>query len=146
MATDMAAQVVINNESKQVVKKRGEENLVFAPGEGKIPTNIMREKNMDVKACPRHHPSGLYGLHHIRDIKLSPLMYFNQRLLNHDERFSKDPFYVFLSATFLERLSLEKQIDISGLKGGLTSENGETKVVLKDMFDVFKQVKGTPRY
>ena len=44
MATDMAAQVVINNESKQVVKKRGEENLVFAPGEGKIPTNIMREK------------------------------------------------------------------------------------------------------
>ena len=50
--------------------------IKIAPGEGKIPTNIMREENVDVKAFPRHHPSGQYGLDHKREFKLSPSQYF----------------------------------------------------------------------
>lgn len=149
MPSDMSAQVYVNNDSVQVLTKRGEDkkSIAVAPGEGKIPTNIMREENMDVKAFPRHHPSGKFGLHYPRTVKLSPLMYFNQRLLNHDERFSRDAFYTFMASTYLERHSLERQIDISGFKGkSNTSGNGEMKVHLTDAFEVFKQVKGTPRY
>ena len=149
MPNDMAGQIVVNNEPVPIVKKKGEskKSIVVAPGEGKIPTNIMREEHMDVKAFPRHHPSGRFGLHHPRKIKLTPSMYFNQRLLNHDERFSKDTFYIFMASTFLERLAIERQIDISGFKGNPSSAgNGEMKVHLKDMCDVFKQVNGSPKY
>ena len=52
-----------------------------------------------------------------------------------------------MAASYVERHSLEKQIDISGVKGKSDSlGNGEIKVNLTDAFDVFKKVKGTPKY
>ena len=96
---------------------------------------------MDVKAFPRHHPSGQCGLHHDRQFKLSPSQYFNQRLMNEDERFSKDTFYVFMAAAYVEKHGIERQIDISGVKGQKDSvQNGEIKVHLKDPFDIFKKM------
>ena len=83
-------------------------------GEGKVPTNFLREKHTDVKAFPKHHPSGQYGLDHPRQNKLYPQMYFNQRLLNKDRRFSQDSCYLFMASYYIERLALEKQINISG--------------------------------
>ena len=50
--------------------------------------NILMEKDWDVKSFPLVHPDGQYGLNHEREIKLSPLQYFNERLLNKDKRFS----------------------------------------------------------
>ena len=98
---------------------------------------MMREEHMDVKAFPRHHPTGKYGLNHDREFKLSPSQYFNQRLMNVDERFSKDPFYLFMAASYVERHGLERQINISGVKGQTTYiGGGEAKVHLNDMFDV----------
>ena len=149
MPKNMEAEVVINTKSVAIeVKGDGSTcPIKIAPGEGIIPTNIMREENMDVKANPRHHPTGKYGLNYIREFKLTPSQYFGQRLLNEDERYSKDAFYVFMAASFVERHSLERQIDISGVKGKKDSIcNGEVKVQLTDMFDVFKKVKGTPKY
>ena len=35
---------------------------------GKIPTNFMRSENFDMKAFPRHHPTGRYGLHSERKV------------------------------------------------------------------------------
>lgn len=52
-----------------------------------------------------------------------------------------------MAASFVERHSLERQIDISGIKGKPDSiAQQEVKVHLTDMFDVFKKVKGTPKY
>ena len=74
-------------------------------------------------------------------------MYFNQRLLNVDERFSKDFCYLFMASYYVERLALERQISISGLRGNRdTYENGEINVRLTDAFDVFKKIKGSPKY
>ena len=145
----MELEVVVNNKSVPIKISGDGSNasIKIAPGEGKIPTPIMREEHMDVRAFPRHHPTGKYGLNHPREFKLSPSQYFNQRLLNEDGRFSKDAFYVFMAASFVERHSLERQIDISGMKGKPDSiGGGEVKVHLTDMFDVFKKVKGTPKY
>ena len=163
---NMASMVELNNTSevKTVKNKKGKNILQIAPGEGKITSPLMREEHFDVRAFPKHHPSGKYGLHHSRKLKLSARKYFEQRLLNKDERFSRDPCYVFTAAYFLERQSIEKQIDISGklychyyqfyfsnhplfsagLKGTKQLKSGALK--LTDMFDVFKKIKGTPKY
>ena len=146
---DLEAQVVVNNSSKTIFKNIDEDgkSIAIAPGEGKIPTNYLREEHFDVKSFPKHHPSGKYGLNHPRKFKLTPQMFFNQRLMNVDERFAQDPIYVFMVASFLERLGIEKQINISGMKGVSTTQpNGEKAVKLKDAFDVFKKIKGTPKY
>ena len=163
---NMASMVELNNTSevKTVKNKKGKNILQIAPGEGKITSPLMREEHFDVRAFPKHHPSGKYGLHHSTKLKLSARKYFEQRLLNKDERFSRDPCYVFTAAYFLERQSIEKQIDISGklychysqfyfsnhplfsagLKGTKQLKSGALK--LTDMFDVFKKIKGTPKY
>ena len=97
MPQKMETEVVINNQSVPltIAANGANQAIKIAPGEGKIPTNMMREEFIDVKAFPRYHPDGQYGLCHEREFKLSPSQYFQQRLLNQDERFSKDPFYVF---------------------------------------------------
>jgi hypothetical protein len=107
---DMANQVVKNNDKSS----KKEKSIEIAPGEGKIPSNMMRDENFDVKAFPKYHPSGKFGLHYKRNHKLSAQMYFNQRLLNKDDRFSRDPCYVFMASYFIERQGIERQIDISG--------------------------------
>ena len=84
-------------------------------GEGKVVSGILREPHSDVKAFPKHHPSGRFGLNHPRKIRLYPQMYFNQRLLNQDRRFSKDPCYLFMASYYQERQAVESQINISGL-------------------------------
>ena len=149
MPQQMETEVVVNTKSTPVTVTADGSNkpIKIAPGEGKIPTNIMREENVDVKAFPRHHPSGQYGLDHKREFKLSPSQYFQQRLLNQDDRFSKDPFYVFLATSYVERHAIEQQINLSGVKGKqLSSVDGSRKIELTDLFDVFKKVKGTPKY
>ena len=88
--------------------------IFFSLGEGKVPTNFLREEHFDVKAFPKLHPSGQYGINHPRHIRLYPQMYFNQRLLNKDRRFSQDSCYLFMASYYIERLALEKQINISG--------------------------------
>ena len=152
MPTDMAADMIVNDNvfpvnGKKKPYNQSKDSLKIAPGEGKIPTTQMREKHMDAKAFPRHHPTGKYGLNYEREFKLSPSQYFNQRLMHEDERFSKDAFYVFMAASYVERHGIERQIDISGVKGKTDNlGNGEKKVWLNDLFDVFKKIKGTPKY
>ena len=84
-------------------------------GEGKTAYTVMREEHTDVKALPKHHPSGRFGLNHPRKIRLSQQMYFNQRLLNQDKRFAKDPCYLFMASYYIERQAVERQINISGM-------------------------------
>ena len=110
MPQDMAAQVVVNKTTAPLTvrNEQTDQSFKFAPGEGGIPSNIMTEENLDVKANPRHHPTGRFGLNHPREVSLSPLVYFNQRLMNRDERFSKDSFYVFFAAAFVEKHGIGK--------------------------------------
>ena len=149
MPMELDAQVVINEGTETTTKKRHDhgKGISIAPGEGKIPTNFLREENIDVKAFPRHFPSGVNGLDHKRAIRLTKQMYFNQRLLNKDGRFATDPYYVFMATSYIERLQLERQIDISGLKGVSTTEaNGQTRLQLKDPCDIFKKLSGSPKF
>ena len=145
---DLTNELVENKGQTHITKTtKGNGNIAVAPGEGKIPTNLLREEDFDVKAFPRHHPCGQYGLHHQRKYKLTAQMYFNQRLMNQDERFAKDPCYLFMACYYLERQQIESQINIAGIKGlSRLNANGERKIHLNDLYSVFSKVKGTPKY
>ena len=81
--------------------------------------------NFDVKSSPRHHPTGRFGLHYDRLIKISAKMYYNQRFLNRDMRFSLDACYIFAALYFLERDCLEREQNISGQRGKRKTQDGE---------------------
>ena len=144
--------VIVNTSNSPLHKKVMIDSDVvheIAPGEGKIPTNWLRDPCFDIHAFPRHHPDGKYGLNYNdRQIKLSPYNYFNQRMINVDKRFAKDPEYLFCAQQYVERYSLERQIDLSvRQKGKLVKTDVGMKVVQpNDMFNVFKKVPGTPAY
>ena len=119
--------------------------LSFA-GEGKIPSNLMRQTNWDAMAFSRHHPTGKWGLHHERAHKLSNQLYFQQRVMNRDDRFSRDISYIFAAQQFIERQKIESQISLAGRKGVSQTVNGVRKVHLSDVFNFLKTIRGSPKY
>ena len=123
------------------------ETISFAPGEGKYPENILSSKNWDVQAFPMKHPDGRNGLHEDRDRKLTDQYYFVQRLRNNDTRFSKDPGYVFAAAQYLEKKQLQRNVNVSYLRGKEVKDNsGTSTFMLEDGFSVFGNISNTPRY
>ena len=148
--TNLDSQVVSNTTSKKIIKPAGEgrNSIEIAPGENKLPTGRLREKDGDVKAFPKHFPSGKFGINFPRKYKLSPQMYLLQRLLNQDERFSRDNIYLFMASSLVEEDQLVRQINISGIKGvsDFSNSSGEKVIKLHDPYSVFKKLKGTPKY
>ena len=143
--------VPMNQEAKLVINDENNTNVndfQIAPGEGKIPTNYLREKHFDVRAYPTLHPTGAFGLHHTREIPISCQEYFGQRLNNADERFSRHGSYIFAAQYFVERNQLENQISISGQRGSIknSSDQVEKKIRLKDILSVLQKVRGSDRY
>ena len=135
------------NKTDCTVNKKARDDSVasfpIAPGEGKIPTSLMRDDTWDVDAFPQLHPSGKYGLHHPRDQKLTSTKVFKQRLMNCDDRWVKNKAYLFSSLYYLERDHIERQINISCQIG--TAVEGRV-IPLDDVFHIFKRLPGTFKY
>ena len=55
------------------------ETLSFAPGEGKIPTNILKEKDWDSNSFPHLFPSGKNKMFQERKVQLTPQAFVGQR-------------------------------------------------------------------
>ena len=132
----------------EAIPQNTQQELNFAPGEGKIPTNILKEDDWDVKSFPNLLPSGRNGLHQKRVIKgLTDQQYFEQRLKNRDTRFEQCTPFVFAALAYIEEKQLQRNIGISGFRGKKTlGEKGERSYTLNDGFAVFDNIKGTPRY
>lgn len=138
--------VVLNATDKvQHVKRKDDScsSLPLAPGEGKVPTSLMRDDDWDINAFPHLHPSGRYGLNYQREEKLSPQEYFKQRLLNKDKRWSSNKTFVFAALYYIERQHLERQINVSYRRGKFVQGS---LVNMEDIFSVFDNVVGTHRY
>ena len=106
----------------------------------------MRQKHWDALAYPRHYPTGKWGLHHERKQKLSNQLYFQQRIMNRDERFSTDISFLFAAQQFVERAKIESQVSLAGRKGVSNVVNGVKKVFLSDVFNFLKTIRGSPKY
>ena len=120
--------------------------VVVAPGEGKIPTNILKEDDWDIKSYPCLFPDGRNGLHEKRDVKISMQQYFQQRLLNVDRRFSCYTGFVFAAFACNELNVLERNINISFMRGKPVKTAGNTKYTLDDPCRVLDKSPGTPNF
>ena len=123
------------------------DTFVFAPGEGKIPENILQTKNWDTLAFPMKHADGKNGIDQTRRTRLTDQYYFVQRLRNADTRFSEDPAYVFAAASYIEKKQLQRNVNVSFMRGKeKTSDTGYSTYSLDDGFSVFENISNTPKY
>ena len=73
------------------------EEISLAPGEGKQPTSILTDEYCEELSHPHLFPTGKFGYKVERNVKLSPVRYFNQRLLYYTQKFASDADYIFCS-------------------------------------------------
>lgn len=129
----------------------------IAPGEGINPIPILNDIYCEELAHPHLFPTGKFGYKVQRDIPLSPVKYFNQRLLNYTQKFASDSDYIFFAHMILLKLNLASQINIAmrkisanDLTAGVLTKNFTEKVkqfIADDKaFSFMKSIKGTPAY
>ena len=80
----------------------GREIYNMAPGENKHPVSLMTDKQCEELAFPVLFPNGKFGYTAERDVKLSPVKYFNARLLHYSGRFATNPEYLFFAQFIIE--------------------------------------------
>ena len=133
------------------------ECLNIAPAEGKNPKSILSDQHCEELAHPYLFPTGKYGYKFDRDIPLSPVKYFNQRLLNYTQKFSSDADYIFVVHSILQQLSLKEKTGVAmkkvagtALTAGLLNDNFKERVkefVASDQAYTFMNtIKSTPAY
>ena len=91
----------------------GTEIYNIAPGENKHPVSIMTDKLCEELAFPVLFPKGRYGFSAEQDIKLSPVKYFNARLLHYSGRYATNPEYLFFAQFIIEQKKVSDSINIA---------------------------------
>ena len=94
-----AAQLDGNALTKKPRSQTSNNNNNFAdvaPGEGQIPTSVLRENQWDIKTYPHLYPDGRNGMNaEGRKVRLTNQQYLKQRLFNADKRYANDPGFLF---------------------------------------------------
>ena len=88
-----------------------------APGEGKLPSNILKSKDWDTASFPCLYPDAKNGLHQEREVKLTDPDFFQQRILNFDRRFANNTEFIFAANAYLELRRFNLNINISFMRG-----------------------------
>ena len=124
------------------------DTINVAPGEGKVPKDILGEDDWDVKAFPHlHNPDGSCGKDQERKTRLSDQYYFIQRICNLEKRFARSPAYMYAAIGYLEKKQLQRNINMANTRGKeVINEMGEKAYMLEDGYRVLDDIKGTPRY
>ena len=119
-------------------------SVIVAPGENQIPTNIVHEEHWESKSYSCLFPDGKKDFHDDkRTVHISMQEYFQQRLLNKDQRFSNNSSYLFSAFACNEKNVLERNVNIAHQRGKV-NEKGIT--VLQDPYRVLEKSPGTPIY
>ena len=146
-----------NSQETMFVLTTSSEEISLAPGEGKQPTSMLSDDYCEELAFPYLFPGGKFGYKPTRELKLSPVKYFNQRLLNYTQMFASDSDYVFYALSVTQQLKLNSEIIIALRKvctgtvtaGMLSQSFAETVLsfVGKDeAYRFMNTIKGTPVY
>ena len=75
--------------------------------------SILSDDHCEKLAFPHLFPDGKFGHRVVREVLLSPVKYFNQRLLNFKETFDADPDYIFFARSIVEQCHLKSSINIA---------------------------------
>ncbi|XP_062602888.1 uncharacterized protein LOC134264626 [Saccostrea cucullata] len=132
----------------------------IAPGEGKNPIRMLQEEGNEAKTFPHLFPSGNFSWNEHRDVKITLSRYFNNRLMNSDNRFAKDTNYIFFSQYMselnqvIEKTQISIRKSLSKLDGGkvVTSEMLQNPDILSKLLRndealrFMQPIRGTPAY
>ena len=110
-----------------------ENSLIVAPGEGKVPKNVLYDHDWDIKAFPHlNSPDGKYGLHFHRQSKLSDQYYFIQRICNKNTIFARSPAYVYAAVAHTELKQIQRNLNVSYSTGKEVSNKDGIKTLKVD--------------
>ena len=84
----------------------------MAPDEGKKPRSMLTDKYCEELAHPYLFPAGKFG-YKVQEIRLTPVKYFNRRLLNYTQNFSSDSDYIFFAHSVIQQFNLCSRINIA---------------------------------
>ncbi|XP_052713814.1 uncharacterized protein LOC128187408 [Crassostrea angulata] len=132
----------------------------IAPGEGKNPVRMLQEPGNEAKSFPYLFPSGKFSWNDERSERITLSRYFNNRLMNADNRFAKDTSYIFFSQYLSELNQVIEKTQISIRKS--VTKIGSEKLVTPDMLQdpdalskllrndealrFMQPIRGTPAY
>ena len=133
------------------------EQISIAPLEGKKPISILQDKYCEELAFPHIFSNGQFGYRVEREAKLSPVKYFNQRLLNYTQLFMSDSDYIFFALSVTRQLKLNSQINIAikklcgrnlnaGMFSGKFTETVKSFISKDEAYNFMSSIKGTPAY
>ncbi|XP_062571478.1 uncharacterized protein LOC134233522 [Saccostrea cucullata] len=132
----------------------------IAPSEGKNPIRMLQEEGNEAKTFPHLFPSGNFSWNENRDVKITLSRYFNNRLMNADNRFAKDTNYIFFSQYMSElnqviektQISIRKSLSKLDTGKAVTSEMLQNPDVLCNLLKnnealrFMQPIRGTPAY
>ena len=134
----------------------GNEIYNIAPGENKHPVSLMTDEQCEELAFPTLFPMGRFGFTAQRDKKLTPVKYFNARLLHYSGRFATNPEYLFFAQFIIEQKKVSDNISIAMKKvigqqmtasSIRTDKQKLTNLIFKDQAYLFmRQIPGSPPY
>lgn len=134
----------------------GNEVYSIAPGENKHPVSLMTDEHCEELAFPVLFPEGKFGYTVDREIKLSPVKYFNSRLLHHSGRFATNPEYLFFAQFVIEQKKISDSINIAlkKVRGQLLTackirsniQNLQNLICQDQAYLFLRHIPGTPPY
>ena len=116
---------------------------------GKTPESLLSDPEWDKKTHPWLDPTGEHNLNKERRVNLSNIMFFDQRIRNINKRFANCLSFVYAAVSFIELKQMTDKISISVQRGKRKPRKDGSGVVdyrIDDGFQVFDNVKNTPRY
>ncbi|XP_062604082.1 uncharacterized protein LOC134265873, partial [Saccostrea cucullata] len=158
VATDTCLQPV--DVAQEVLDHYFDDVYNIAPGEGKNPVRMLQEEGNEAKSFPHLFPSGNFSWNEDRDVKITLSRYFNNRLMNADNRFAKDTNYIFFSQYMSElnqviektQISIRKSFSKLDSGNAVTSEMLQNPDVLSrllrndEALRFMQPIRGTPAY
>ena len=148
---DLASTIHFNDTGQTVKKKlrrKNKKSISIAPGQGKIPSNFLRDKDFDINAYPHLHPRGRFGLHYERPKKISAGTYAGRQMMHMNDMWASDETWPFAFQQFVQRSICENSIDCQMKRGKVVKNPDGTKKITnpEDSFSIFKKVVNSPAY
>ena len=113
---------------------------------GKTPESLLSDPEWDKKTHAWLDPTGENNLNKDRQVNLSNIMFFDQRIRNIDKRFANCLSFVYAAVSFIELKQMTDKINISVQRGARKPRQDGTVEYRDSGFQVFDNVKNTPRY
>ncbi|XP_072041446.1 uncharacterized protein [Amphiura filiformis] len=110
------------------------------PGEGNRPQKVLE---MEAQSFPAEFPDGSNTFNEDREDKLSPSRYFNARIFSADNRFARNPEYIFFALYATEVQQICDNIQIALRRGSTKTADG--RKITASMLRNHEEVKGLIR-